>query len=666
MSPEEVRASELTRDSPSSYTTGAVFLSYASEDAETAAKICRTLRAASIEVWFDKSELRGGDVWDRQIREQIHDCRLFVPVISANTEARSEGYFRREWKLAVERTHDMSERIAFIVPVVIDQTSDAEADVPDAFRPVQWTRLPAGEIPPEFVRRIQQLVSGKAATPLRIARVGAGKSSLWKRAWVAIALTAVAAYVIVERPWVAKSVVFTPPPHSIAVLPFVNMSRDKEQEYFSDGLTEELLNSLTEINELQVAARTSAFSFKGKDVKIGTIARELNVGAILEGSVRRSGNTVRITTQLIDTVSGFHLWSHTYDRDLGDVLKLETEVAAAVASALKVRLLGDVATKIELGGTVNPAAFDAYLRARKAYVSAHGPEDYKTAIAAFTEAIALDPGYALAIANRSIAFNNVADAASGPDLRESFDKAQADALRATALAPDLGEGHLALAFYLQKGALDFTRANEEFERSLALAPNNARALQGAGSFDVGMGRTERGIAEARRAVVLDPLNRDTQSNLGQVFYYGRQNEEALAAFQGALALDPEDSETRAYQGLAYYALGDLERARASCEVKPDYWASQWCLAVVYNKLGRHADAESVVAKMKVSDGDADAFQFAGIYAQWGNAPKALDWLEKALQVRDPGLISLKTDALLDPVRKELRFQAISRALKYPD
>ena len=161
----------------------------------------------------------------------------------------------------------------------------------------------------------------------------------------------------------ASASAFNPPPHSIAVLPFVNMSGDKEQEYFSDGLTEELLNSLAEINELQVAARTSAFSFKGKDTDIGTIARKLNVGAVLEGSVRRSSHTVRITAQLINAVTGFHLWSKTYDRDLGDVLKLQTEIATAVAEALKVTLLADTATKIELGGTHNSAAFDAYLHA---------------------------------------------------------------------------------------------------------------------------------------------------------------------------------------------------------------------------------------------------------------------------------------------------------------
>ena len=157
---------------PASTPTRAVFLSYASQDAEAAQKICEALRAAGIEVWFDQRELRSGDAWDRQIRERIHDCRLFVPVISASTEARSEGYFRREWKLAIDRTHDMSERLAFVVPVVIDQTPDARADVPEAFRSVQWTRLPAGETPPEFVRRIQQLLSGEASFSPTVTRGG--------------------------------------------------------------------------------------------------------------------------------------------------------------------------------------------------------------------------------------------------------------------------------------------------------------------------------------------------------------------------------------------------------------------------------------------------------------------------------------------------------------
>jgi TolB-like protein len=370
----------------------AVFLSYASQDAEAAGRICGALRAAGIEVWFDQSELRGGDVWDRQIRKQIHDCALFVPVISAHSDARHEGYFRREWRLAIERAGDMAEDVAFLLPVVVDNTPDATARVPDRFREVQWSRLSDGQTSPAFVERVQRLLSpASPSVSSSRASVAPGAAALirqpFRPSWlsrrsflvmVAAIIAASLAYWGVDRFWISKHqaslrappvappaaapVAFSPPPHSIAVLPFVNMSGDKEQEYFSDGLTEELLNSLARINELQVAARTSAFSFKGKDTDIGTIARKLNVGAVLEGSVRRSAHTVRITAQLINAVSGFHLWSETYDRDLGDVLKLQTEIANAVATALKVTLLGDTAAKVEIGGTHNPTAFDAYLR----------------------------------------------------------------------------------------------------------------------------------------------------------------------------------------------------------------------------------------------------------------------------------------------------------------
>src|SRR5439155_2914163 len=228
-----------------------------------------------------------------------------------------------------------------------------------------------------------------------------GRSSRLKLAWLAVTvvIVALAAYLLVEKPWVAKSVAFAPPAHSIAVLPFVNLSGDKEQEYFSDGLTEELLNSLAAIEGLQVAARTSSFSFK-EHPDIVTVAHKLNVAAVLEGSVRRSAHTIRITAQLINAVTGFHLWSKTYDRDLGDVLKLQTDIATAVAAALKVTLLGDVSAKIELGGTHNPAAFDAYLRGSKTLNAVRSGNDAQTAIAAYAEAIRLDPRYALAFAGR--------------------------------------------------------------------------------------------------------------------------------------------------------------------------------------------------------------------------------------------------------------------------
>ena len=470
---------------------------------------------------------------------------------------------------------------------------------------------------------------------------------------------------MVEKPWGTRPpppAVFAPPLHSIAVLPFVNLSGDKEQEYFSDGLTEELLNSLSEINELQVAARTSAFSFKGKDTDIGTIARKLNVGAVLEGSVRRSANTIRITAQLINAVTGFHLWSKTYDRDLGDVLKVQTEIATAVAGALKVTLLGDLAAKIELGGTHNPAAYDAYLRGAKAVSSRHEAKELPTAIAAYTEAIRLDPHYALAFAGRSIALSIAAGDAATAAAREGYDKAQADARQALALAPDLAQAHLALAV-VSESTLNFTQASAAYERALALAPGNAQVLRVSGYFAAQMGHFDAGVAAARRAVALDPLARQSHSELGRALYFARRYEEAVAAFAEVISLDPDFKATYGERGLAYYGLGDLQSARVSCETKADEWGIQQCLAVVYYKLGRRADAQAEFAKMKAALGDDFAYQYATIFAQWGNRPKALEWLDTAWRLRDPGLEGLKTDPLLDPLRQEPRFLAIERGVE---
>jgi len=673
--------------------THAVFLSYASQDGEAAQRICAALRAAGIEVFLDQSELRGGDAWDQKIRREVHDCALFMPVISANTASRHEGYFRLEWDLADQRTHMMARNRVFIVPVCLDASPEAGADVPESFRRVQWTRLPAGETPAAFVERIRRLLS-PALPPLSAVSAAVpvlkeppratrrAKPVLLAIVVIVVAAAAGLAYLAADRFWVARpsgpsvaapataqaaAAAFNPPPHSIAVLPFVNLSGDKEQEYFSDGLTEELLNSLAEINGLQVAARTSAFSFKGQDNDIGTIARKLNVGAVLEGSVRRSAHTIRITAQLINALTGFHLWSKTYDRDLGDVLKLQTEIATAVASALRVTLLGDVAAKVELGGTHNPAAFDAYLRAAKAFGSRHEAADIPTAIAAYTEAIRLDPNYALAFAGRSIALTGYAEeAATGAAVRENFDKAQADARQALALAPDLAQAHLASAFVSAQGKLDFTQASESFDRALALAPGNAEVVRDSGGFAVYMGHFDAGLAALRRAVVLDPLARPSYTALGRALYAGRRYEEAAAAYAEGISLEPGYKSAYGQRGLAYYGLGDLASARASCETKPDYWGSQQCLAVIYDKLGRHADAEAELAKMKTALGDAAAYQYATIYAQWGNRAQALAWLDTALRVRDPGLVELKTDPLLDPLRQEPRFKAIERELKFPN
>ena len=458
---------------------------------------------------------------------------------------------------------------------------------------------------------------------------------------------------------------FNPPAHSIAVLPFVNMSGDKNQDYFSDGLSEELLNSLSRINDLQVAARTSSFYFKGEHADLPTIARKLNVASVLEGSVRRSGQMIRVTAQLSNAATGFHLWSQTYDRELDDVLKLQTEIANAVASALKVTLLGDAAAKTDVGGTRNPVAFDAYLRASQAYRLYHDAKDLKTAIAAYSDAIHLDPNYALAFVGRSRAFDELASwwTEDGAASVVAYGKAQADAQQAIKLTPDLGDAHLVLANSLAE-QLAFMRASEEYERALALAPGKALVLQDYGGFAVAMGRTEQGLAASRRAVLLDPLNRQAYLALMYALYEARRPEEAISVLHNALALDPAYIP---FQWVPYYLLGDYESARIMCEGNPQYSDTHICLAMIYDKLGRHADAEAELVKLKTIDPSPDdSVQYATIYAQWGQTAKALSSLETALRVRHVALVYLKTDPLFDPLRNEPRFQAIERELKFPN
>ena len=657
----------------------AVFLSYASEDAVAAEQIAASLRSAGIAVWFDKSALRGGDAWDRHIRRQIKDCALFVPVISGRSQARGEGYFRLEWTLADQRTQLMGKNRAFIVPVCVDGTAERDADVPDSFVAVQWTRLPGGETSPAFIARVQSLLSAdtvatgrpdrSTATAIPVpapVRPRPATHLIW--IGLVVLVLAVVAWIVLARFRSAQTAIpgFSPPAHSIAVLPFTNLSGDKDQQYFSDGLTEELLNALSQVKSLQVAARTSAFSF-GDHPDVSTVAHRLNVGAVLEGSVRRSASTVRITVRLINAISGFNLWSQSYDRNLDDVLKLQAEIATSVAEALKVKLLGDEPARIERGNTRDPTALDAFLKGRTLVIARGNPQkDLPAAIALFSEAIRLDPNFALAFANRSEAYTILAAEASRTDTeRENFTLGEADAHRAIELAPDLPEARMALGFSLESGSLDFAQAGREYDRAVELAPGNASILSFHARFSGFLGHFETAIANGRKATVLDPLGRVSYSNLGRVLMSARQYRDAADAFRQALAVAPQFTQGNADLGFALLGLNDLDGARQSCETQRDYWFGQQCLAAVYERFGRHADAQAQLARLQTETGEAAAYQIGSIYAQWGERARALEWLETALRLRDPGLVFLKTDPFMDPLRQEPRFKAILESLKFP-
>ena len=652
-----------------------VFISYASHDSAVANDVAAALEGQGLKCWIAPRDVKAGALYADAIVRAISGAKAFVLVLSESAIASS--HVSKE----IERA---SSKKRPIIALRIDAAPLSPA-LEYFLSESQWIEAQTGKVDAAYVKLIDAIrdlapdapaINLPSISGIPAAKVSAAGPALWRNRIVltgVFAALVTMAGLLADRFGISKHVsqgkpaasltspAFTPPPHSIAVLPFVNMSGDKEQEYFSEGLTEELLNSLSRIDELQVAARTSSFSFQGEHPDIGTVAHKLNVGAVLEGSVRRSANTLRITAQLVNGVTGFHIWSQTYDRDMGDVLKLQTEIATAVASALKVTLLGDLAAKIELGGTRNPAALDAYLRGLKPARIASSAADDQAAIAAYTEAIRLDPDYALAFAARSRAHADYGDYfATKAASHESYDQALTDAKKAIALAPGLGEGHAALA-YVFSNFLDFTRANEEYERALTLAPGNAAILYDSSSFTASMGHPDAAIAAARRAVTLDPLNFASHSNLGWVLWITRRYPEALAASERAITIEPGSAAAYDIRGGSYYMLGDFQRARTSCEVKSDYSPNQVCLAMTYDKLGRHAEAEAMRQKFSA----ASPYWNAEIYAQRGDTAKALERLETALRVRDPTLINLKTDPLLDPLRNDPRFQAIERELKFP-
>jgi tetratricopeptide (TPR) repeat protein len=397
------------------------------------------------------------------------------------------------------------------------------------------------------------------------------------------------------------------------------------------------------------------------------------VGAILEGSVRRAGNTVRITAQLINTVTGFHLWSETYDRPFSDILKVQTEVATAVAQQLEIKLAGD-STKFAVGGTRNPDAFDAYLRAQRLYEE--GPGDtagWRAVLAGLDQAIALDPNYADAYTRRAGALLNLAQSSdlarsSADAVKALYEQAAAAAERAVALAPDSGDAHAVLGRVREDISFDFVGGAAEFDQALALAPRSALVQRNAAVYMAHLGHFEPALKAAQRAVDLDPQNFFSYLQQGLTFYDARQYSEALAAFRHAQALQRGSPELNHYLAFTFFMLGQTEQARQLCEATATPMHDDdrhWCLALVYHALGRQADAEHEFDQYKKLDADGQSVSCAEIYAQWGNAPAALQWLTKAERLHDWLLGLLKTDPLLDPIRNEPQFKALMARMKFP-
>jgi TolB-like protein len=559
-------------------TTAAVFLSYAREDSDAARRIADALRGFSVEVWFDQSELRGGEAWDQKIRGQIRTCSLLIPIVSAHAQGRGEGYFRREWKLAAERTHDMAAGIPFLVPVVIDDTLESAALVPDEFMSVQWTRLAQGRVTPQFVAQIKRLLEApRAATPTRPAFPVAApaektstpapaappsKSPLF--AVGAIAVLAIAAAVFFalrpatkETPSVADAKSAAPSPSSlppptsrlpevnaksIAVLPFANMSPDKDNEFFAEGVHEDVITNLAKIRDLKVISRTSVLAYRDPASRnLKRIAAELGVATVLEGSVRRVGTKVRVTAQLIDARTDEHLWAETYDRDLTDVFTIQSALSQEIANALKANLTPGERTLIAMRLTRNPEAYDLYLRARTTFESTNpNAENVTRTIALYEQAVAKDPAFAAAFAQ--LAYLNgrmywYAHMDPTP-ARRARTKAALDA--ALRLAPDSPDTRLALGAYAYYCDNDWSRALTEYRAAEAGLPNDAQLIYLIGLSYRRLGRLPEMASYLSRSLEINPRDFLCAGQLAQTLTSLRRYPAMRELIQRSLAFFPNE------------------------------------------------------------------------------------------------------------------------------
>ncbi len=459
---------------------------------------------------------------------------------------------------------------------------------------------------------------------------------------------------------------------SIAVLPFVNMSRDEENEYFADGLSEELLNVLTKIRGLRVASRTSAFSFKGKDVDIPTVAQKLNVATVLEGSVRKSGKRVRITAQLIAVASDSHLWSETYDRELDDIFAVQDDIAQAVVKELRTTLLGTppetvgsaaAATEVRrasTGRSDNPEAFQLYLQA-KFHSERYTQADTDRAVELYQRAIAIDPGFALAWAGLSRVYQTQAGYGFAP-IDEGHERGRDAAQRALALAPELAEGYIAQGLVQQLHDWDWPAADASFRRAMELAPGDAHALRAAAGLARILGRRDQARDLIGKALALDPLDARTHRQAAMIYLIAERLDETAAAFQLAPDLSPNSGLGHAFLAITRVLQGRAQEALPLAEAEPHAVFRNLALAMVLRALGRQAEADTALRTLENEFGWTAAYQIAEAHADRNDVEKAFEWLEKAHVQRDPGVVYSAVDLFLRPLHGDPRWQPFLRRL----
>ncbi len=630
-----------------------VFLSYSRSDQKQALLVVRALETAGYRVWWD-GLIEGGERFSRTTEAALENARAVV-VLWSKTSAASH------W------VHDEATRArdtARLVPVSLDGTLPPLGF--GQFQSIDVSRV-VGKPGSEPMRKVLRAVAALHDAPALPPQGQSAKAPSRRRMLIgAGALTlGVGGGLLI---WSARGLFEgRKSGRSIAVLPFTNLSGDAEQRYFSDGLTSEIRTQLSRNPLLQVVGRTSSESAKEENKDAKAIARELGVSFLLSGAVQKAGERIKVTAELTDGSSGLSKWAQSYERPLTDIFAVQTEIGASVASALSAAIggAGDPSASVQTGGTDNVAAFDAYLRGRDLYEAGVDEHSDREALAYFDRAIALDARYAGAHAARSRSLAVIGNLyADGAERSRLYDDAVVAARRSTELAPEFAEGFSALGFALETGKLDMRGARAPFERSYELGRGNVDILSRYASFRSNLRDNERAKSIIDQAVKLDPLSARAFFAGGDISYGARDFAGAVTAYERAISLNPTLVGGRSSLGFAQLMLGRIDDAYASFSKEKISVLRLPGYAIIADRRGDRAGARAALAALVKEYGDKSNYQYAQIYAQWGDKPRALAALQKAWELRDGGIMLMYNDPLLDPLRETEGYRALAKQVGF--
>lgn len=624
-----------------------IFLSYAHEDHAPAQRLARSLERAGYTIWWD-ALIEGGTRFAASIDEALQRADVIVVLWSRRS-------VESDW-VRDEATHGRDRRR--LVPLSLDGSPP-----PLGFRQIQTIDVSGRNGRPtaaqlESIKRAVAAATGQEIPQ----RPDVASPRLTRRQAIAGGAAALAGAGAVAA-WQAGIIGSgRAEARSIAVLPFRNLGGDPRQAYLSDGLTEEIRAALARNAGLMVLAGTSSAVASEIGGGAVAIARKLEVAYLLDGSVQRDGDLVRVSTSLTNGRTGFSEWSHRVERRLGDVFAFEAEIAKTVSNALSVRMATDAPAP---GGTRNAGAYEAYLRGKALYNLAKDEATDRQAKAEFEIAIAADPGFALAHAALSRVMSSIAASEAGAsELKSLYAQAIAEARRSTELAPNLAEGHLATGYALFSGQLDVRGARPSYDLAYRYGRGNADIVLLYAIYTARARRFDEARDSIERALALDPLNPRTWRAAGAVDFASGRPREALARYDRALALNPAMSNAHAMRGYALIQLGKWAEARASLDKEPSAMFRLTGLAILGRKTSDRPLAERSYDRLVADLGDAALYQQAQVLAQWGRTSEALDRLERARAVGDSGLTALVTDPFLAPLANDPRYRALARSIGF--